>query len=184
MLSGDFGMYLVAVIVWLVTAILTAYAAFLIIMSKVAMALLLAVGPIFIVMSLFQATQRFFESWLAMVINFGLLLILSVAAVQIVMNLFSQLINGVHSTVGISTGDMIAIVIMVIINGLILRQIPSMASALGGGVALATQGTFFGAMHKMGAAKRHLRPTNKFDKINVRERGKSREKLDETEVDN
>ncbi len=74
-LNGDFGKYFLAIIIYLSVIALTAYAAFLIFMSKIALAILLAIGPVFIVMVLFKTTQRFFESWLSMVINYGLLLV-------------------------------------------------------------------------------------------------------------
>jgi type IV secretion system protein VirB6 len=43
---------------------------------------------------------------------------------------------------------------------LVLRQVPAVASALGGGVALATQGAFGAALGRLGGAAGGLRPTN------------------------
>ncbi len=149
-MDGDFGMYIVAFIIWIIVALLTAYAAFLLMMSKVALSLLLAVGPLFIAMILFQPTQRWFDSWFGQVINFGLLLVLSVAAVQIVLGLFDGFISSMLATGGTETEEMVAMVAMVFITGLIMAQVPIIASSLGGGFQLSTMGLF-------GAGMRHGR---------------------------
>ncbi|NMU82432.1 type IV secretion protein, partial [Vibrio parahaemolyticus] len=63
-LDANFGMYLIAIFVLAFGGVLTCVVAFLILLSKIMTTVLLAVGPLFIVMLLFNATQRFFESWL------------------------------------------------------------------------------------------------------------------------
>ncbi|MDF5351418.1 type IV secretion system protein, partial [Vibrio parahaemolyticus] len=86
-LDANFGMYLIAIFVLAFGGVLTCVVAFLILLSKIMTTVLLAVGPLFIVMLLFNATQRFFESWLGMLINQGLILILRVAIGQLMISL-------------------------------------------------------------------------------------------------
>ena len=61
-MNGNFGMYFLAVAVLLIGSCLTLLVAFFILLSKVMVSVLLAIGPAFFVLLLFQATQRFFES--------------------------------------------------------------------------------------------------------------------------
>ena len=154
-MSGDFGFYILALIVWFATVTITAYAAFLMFMSKVALALLLAIGPLFIVLILFDATKKFFESWLGMVFNYALLLVLAAMGIHIIIALFNGILTAIDSTSELAVGNVIDLVSVVILGVLILRQIPSIASALGGGIALATQGAVSGAMRSMGNYRRH-----------------------------
>ncbi len=149
-LNGDFGKYFLAIIIYLSVIALTAYAAFLIFMSKIALAILLAIGPVFIVMVLFKTTQRFFESWLSMVINYGLLLVLAVSAVQITLGLVGKGVGAVHSSGVTEVISMSTILILVILSMLLLRQVPSIASGLAGGVELSTQRVVGESMSKVG----------------------------------
>lgn len=82
-MNGNFGMYLISIIVLVIGAALSLVVAFLILLSKIMTTVLLAIGPLFIIMLLFNTTQRFFESWLGMVMNFGFILILAAAIGQL-----------------------------------------------------------------------------------------------------
>src|SRR5687767_11746249 len=62
-LSGDFAYYLAGFFVYLLIGLTVVYTAFLLALSKVAVAVILTLGPVFIVLLLFDATKRFFESW-------------------------------------------------------------------------------------------------------------------------
>ncbi len=153
-LQGDFGQYLIAIAIYLVVALFVAYAAFLMFMSKVALALLLAVGPIFIVTALFPTTQRFFESWIGMTMNFALLLVFAVSSVQLIFNILGGGITAVQGSNVTEISSMITVVVLVFMSGLVLRQVPSIAAALGGGIALVTQGVFSRGLRGTGQAAR------------------------------
>lgn len=58
------GQYLYALAIWLGTIGLTAYAVMLIILAKLAVAVLLAIGPLFILLLMFAGTKALFEGWL------------------------------------------------------------------------------------------------------------------------
>ncbi|WP_285295826.1 type IV secretion system protein [Aureimonas altamirensis] len=58
--------------------------------AKVALALILVLGPIFIALVLFRVTQPFFSSWLAAVVNFVLLQILTVALITLLITLITD----------------------------------------------------------------------------------------------
>ncbi|EJE4183742.1 type IV secretion system protein [Vibrio parahaemolyticus] len=155
-LDGNFGMYLISLIVLVVGAGLALVVAFLILLSKIMTTVLLGIGPIFIVMLLFNATQRFFESWLSMVMNFGFILVLSAAIGTLMTTLAGSYITamaGGDASALANLGDAAMLCIVFGLCILVIKQVPSVAAALGGGVALATQGALSATMSAM-------RPTN------------------------
>ncbi|NWO07181.1 MAG: type IV secretion system protein [Alteromonadaceae bacterium] len=150
-MSGDFGMYLVAILIMVFGGGVAIVVAFLLLASKVATTVLLAIGPLFIIGLLFNATQRFFESWLGMVINFGMLLLLGSAIGRMVIDVSEAFMNIVESSAS-SMASMTTsayLIAFFALGILVLKQVPAIASALGGGVALATQGALGSAMSAM-----------------------------------
>ncbi|MCL1079065.1 type IV secretion system protein [Parashewanella spongiae] len=150
-MDGNFGMYFLAIAVLLIGSCLTLIVAFFILLSKVMVSILLAIGPAFFVLLLFQATQRFFESWLGMVLNFGFILLLGVASGQLMTSVATSYLEQIahnHSTIStLSDSSMLCIVLALCI--LVMKQIPAMASALGGGVAIAANGAIASSLHSM-----------------------------------
>ncbi|KAA0010065.1 type IV secretion system protein [Billgrantia pellis] len=150
-MSGDFGMYLVAILIMVFGGGVAIVVAFLLLASKVATTVLLAIGPLFIIGLLFNSTQRFFESWLGMVINFGMLLVLGSAIGRMVIDVSEAFMNIVESSAS-SMASMTTsayLIAFFALGILVLKQVPAIASALGGGVALATQGALGSAMSAM-----------------------------------
>ncbi len=141
-MSGNIGMYFVAFIIWLAVIVLTAYAAFLLMLAKVALSVLLGIGPLFICMILFQPTTRWFESWLSQVFNFGLVLVLAVAVVQIILGLFEDMMAALIGSGTVTTESMLAIVALSIISCFVLAQVTTIAASLAGGFGLTTMGAF------------------------------------------
>ncbi len=64
--------------VWCLVGMLCVYAMFLIALSSIALAVLLALGPLFIAMLFFETTKRFFSAWIAQLANYALITILTV----------------------------------------------------------------------------------------------------------
>ncbi len=150
-MDGNFGMYFLAIAVLLIGSCLTLIVAFFILLSKVMVSILLAIGPAFFVLLLFQATQRFFESWLGMVLNFGFILLLGVASGQLMTSVATSYLEQIaHNNSTISTlsdSSMLCIVLALCI--LVMKQIPAMAAALGGGVAIAANGAIASSLHSI-----------------------------------
>ncbi len=150
-MDGNFGMYFLAIAVLLIGSCLTLIVAFFILLSKVMVSILLAIGPAFFVLLLFQATQRFFESWLGMVLNFGFILLLGVASGQLMTSVatsyLTQIANNHSAITTLSDSSMLCVVLGLCI--LVMKQIPAMAAALGGGVAIAAQGAIASSLHAM-----------------------------------
>ena len=77
-LRGDFGFYLAGALVWCLMGVLCVYAMFLIALSSIALAVLLALGPLFVALLFFDATKRLFASWIAQLANYALITVLTV----------------------------------------------------------------------------------------------------------
>ena len=124
--------------IWIATFVVTGFAALLIAISKIALAVMLGIGPIFIIFLLFKSTQRFFEAWLAQVVTYGMINIVVVAFVVLVLGIFQDAAN--DAKIGNNGSDLGIAISAIIVAGLgafVMRQAPQLASGLGGGVTLA-----------------------------------------------
>lgn len=140
-LVGDFGMYMVALLCWGQTIAVTAYACFLIVLSKIALAVVLAIGPLFIVSLLFSTTGDFFSRWIQQLCNFALIIILVIAVNALILTLFERAATGaaaITSTAQIS--KIFPFLVTGAISLLVLAQIPSIAAGLAGGVSANSYG--------------------------------------------
>jgi len=167
-MNGNFGLYLIAIIVLVIGSALVLYVAFLILLASFMVTILLGIGPLFIIALLFNVTQRFFEAWLAMIANFGLLLILSASVGSLMVKLADSFIsqmapNPTASQAMANLADASILCLVFALCILVVRQVPSVAAALGGGIALATQGAFGAAMNAMRPAniRRNMRNVNR-----------------------
>jgi len=77
-LNGNFAYYLAGGAVYLVVSLTALYTIFLLSLSRIALSVLLALGPLFIALLLFNATKRFFEAWVAQLANYALITVLTV----------------------------------------------------------------------------------------------------------
>lgn len=148
--DNSIGSYIFAIIIYIVTCIITAYAAFLVILSKISIAILIAVGPFFIILTMFDSTKRFLEQWVAQLCNYGIMTILTIAFNAFILKLMDSAAEKILQEV--STASQLAnaspIIIIGLISFLIMMQIPTISSALAGGFAIQTFGAFRGAVDR------------------------------------
>lgn len=64
------GFWIIACGVWFAGLVMSGYIAYLLILSKIGLAVLLGVGPIFIMLTIFDTTRKFFDAWMGQVVNF------------------------------------------------------------------------------------------------------------------
>ena len=157
--NGNFGLYFGAIAVWIACGLLCVYTAFLFALSSIALAVLLALGPVFIMFLFFDATKRFFESWIAQLANYALIIILASLIAALILNL---VVNMGASTVNVGNAltvfGSIDFLVTTILAFLLMRQVVSIASALASGVALATGGIVSGLIRRgLGTAGRFNR---------------------------
>jgi len=106
--------------------------------AQVGLALVIALGPLFICLYMWDSTKRFTEAWIAQAANFVILQILVVALAVILSDMYTNLMKADWE----SAVEMIAPVLAItVVSVIILILLPSIASALaGGGAALTGMG--------------------------------------------
>ena len=140
-MSGDPGMYIIAIVVWGVVIAVTAYSCFLIVLAKIALSLVIGLGPLFIVSLLFQRTAQFFSSWIQQLSNYGLLIILVFAANVFISTLFAAAATGAAALSSTTQIDQIfPVVIIGVVSVLVLAQLRSISAGLAGGLSLSSEG--------------------------------------------
>ncbi|AJY28380.1 trbL/VirB6 plasmid conjugal transfer family protein [Burkholderia thailandensis 34] len=140
LLNGDFGAYIDAFAIWAISMVVTVYVGALIALAKIALSLLIAVGPLFIISLLFQPTANFFNSWVQQLANYFMLMVLMVAGNVFVLTLFQRAANASGIT---STAQIDKLFPFFVTGGLslfVIAQIPGIASGLAGGVSLSSYG--------------------------------------------
>jgi type IV secretion system protein VirB6 len=139
---GDLSYVLAGIIVWVLMGLLCVYTMFLIALSHIALAILLALGPFFIATMFFESTKRLFDAWLAQLTNYALVTLLTILVaallLQVVNNYATQ--TAARGT-AILTVDAVNMVLISVLVFLFMRQVLPIASGLAGGVALNTMGT-------------------------------------------
>ena len=155
-LNANFAYYLAGFLVYLLVGLTVVTTAFLLALSKVALALILALGPIFVVLLFFDATKRFFEAWVAQLANYALVTILATLAAALLLSVlrsYTKTTVSLGGSITIAEGARVCIASALVF--LIMRQVMSIAAGLASGVALSTYGVVSGALRwGLGSAKR------------------------------
>ena len=119
-----------------------AFTSFQIVLTKIAMAILIAVGPLFILGLLFEGTKKFFESWAGQVVTYALTSALVIAGVRLLFGMFDDVTNQLAGldAADIGLASLVSVILIGVINVLVILQLPSIAAGLAGGVALQSLG--------------------------------------------
>lgn len=130
-------------VIILVGAALTVYGAFLLILSKMALAILLAIGPIFILLTMFEPTKKLFDAWFGQCLNSVFMVILISASIKLILTILQNYLTDLTAS-GVLANPTINHALPAItasaLGLLVMRQMFSLASVLGGGVALSSLG--------------------------------------------
>ncbi|HZT05222.1 MAG TPA: type IV secretion system protein [Steroidobacteraceae bacterium] len=143
---GRIGFVLAGVAAWAIVGLLCVYTMFLLALSSVALSVLLALGPFFVALLLFDASRRLFEAWLAQLANYALITVLTVMVGALLLHLvatYAQQTAALGTSIRID--DALNMLLATVLVFLFLRQIMPIASGLAGGVALNS----FGAVGRM-----------------------------------
>jgi type IV secretion system protein VirB6 len=146
-LHGDFSYYIAGFAVYLIVGLTAVYTMFLLALSRIALSVLLALGPLFIALLLFDTTKRFFESWIAQLANYAFITILTVLAAALMMTLVSTAASqAAHAGGGIQIAQAVRVCMAAGLTFLIMKQVPSMAAGLASGLALSSFGAISSAV--------------------------------------
>jgi type IV secretion system protein VirB6 len=157
-LDGNFSFYLAGFFVYLAVGVAAVYTIFLLSLAKVALSILLALGPFFIAMLLFHATRRFFDAWVAQLANYALIAVLGTLVVALLMHLLTTAATAAAALgTGITIADGVRVCFASALIFLVLRQVMPMASGLSGGLALSSHRAIssagFWLMQRMSAVR-------------------------------
>lgn len=124
-------------LILLTTSILVAIGGAILLLTKLVLAILAGLGPFFIIALLWKPTVRFFDMWIAQVVNYILLVVLFSATFGLMISIFSGYmmdmeLDGVQS-VSYSLGGAVILSIAMVV---ILVQLPKVSAGLAGGVSI------------------------------------------------
>jgi type IV secretion system protein VirB6 len=136
-MSGNWGFWFGAILVWCLMGVLCVYAMFLIALSSIALAVLLALGPLFIALIFFDATRRYFTAWISQLANYALITVLTVMVAALLLQAVqSYAAQTAARGAAILTVDALNMVLIAMLVFLVLRQVMPIASSLVGGTSL------------------------------------------------
>lgn len=140
-LSQNFSFYIAGMAVYAAVSMTAIYTMFLLALSRIALAVLLALGPFFFALLLFDSTRRFFESWLAQLCNYAFITILTVLVAALMLYVLGRAAENAAALGGtIQIADGIRVCIAAGLTFLVMRQVMPMAASLSSGLALHTFG--------------------------------------------
>ncbi len=167
----NFGAVLGWAIAGLVVAIGTVLVSMLggavVIVAKFSLAIVFAMGPLFILALMFPMTAKFFDSWFAQVMNYTLTIVIMAVVMTFAMKDYDTFIQGADFSgsgddnpmfVALQIGALTGVLIWIIL------QAGGIASGLAGGVSMAAMGIrhlampVTGAMRGMSAARNFVDP--------------------------
>lgn len=139
-----FQLLLVAIVVIAAAAIVFPIGVGMYLLAKVALTLALAVGPVFIVCSMFPATQRFTESWIGVTLSYVLSGTLVASVYSFATDFMAVYARQLLAELGtgaylVDTGAMLIVAICLCI---VLLNVNTMAAALTGGASVNGVGGF------------------------------------------
>jgi type IV secretion system protein VirB6 len=154
---GNFSFYVAGVAVFALVAITAVYTMFLLALSRIALSVLLALGPLFILLLLFDSSKRFFEAWLAQLSNYAFITILTVLVAALMLDVVGAAAQAAASTGGgIQIAQAVRLCLAAGLTILIMRQVMPMAAGLASGLALSSFGIVSAAVAwGLGRATRH-----------------------------
>ena len=145
--NGDISFYLAGFAVYLIVGLVAIYTMFLLALSKIALSILIALGPLFIGLLFFESTKRFMGAWIAQLVNYALVTILTVLAAALMMQVVTAAATQAAAAGGsITIGNAAQVCVAAGLTFLIMKQVPSIAAGLASGVALSSFGAVSSAV--------------------------------------
>lgn len=137
----EYGIKIMGVIFSLIMVFMIIYALYLIILSKVAIALLLGLAPLFILLKVFKSTTGLFEGWIRQLINFFIIPIITYSLLVLVVQLLDSDLKAIEQIQLkgklITSNNLYGIITIAGVSIGLLFQIMGIASGIAGGIQLA-----------------------------------------------
>jgi type IV secretion system protein VirB6 len=119
--------------VYVIGALAAALGFGIVIVAKVTLALLIALGPIFIACSLFDVSRRFFFGWLSQAVNYLVLMALIITVFQLVLSLVGDQWGQINGQDPMAGG--LLFIALSILGAIFFLQTPSIAAGIAGGAS-------------------------------------------------
>ena len=119
--------------VYVIGALAAAIGFGIVIVAKVSLALLVALGPIFVACALFDASRRFFFGWLSQAVNYVLLMALIITIFQLILSLVADQWGSIDG-MDPSAGGLLFIALC-ILGAIFFLQTPAIAAGIAGGAS-------------------------------------------------
>jgi type IV secretion system protein VirB6 len=149
-LQGNFSFYFAAIAVYLMIAITAVYTMFLLTLSRIALSVLLALGPLIVPLFLFDATRRFVEAWFAQLATYAFVAVLAGLVAALMMHLIDQAAAQAQAAGGgITIVHAVRVCLAAGFTFLVMRQVLPMAGGLASGIALSTFGIVSASLHNV-----------------------------------
>lgn len=125
------------VLVYLITGLCCAIAFVEILLARLALSLVILVGPIFIALAMFPETRRWFWSWVSQAVTYILLQILVVAVGQLAIAMTAQAaaLMTANPVLGAFGGNILILAVLLVSIAVLYMRAHSLASAIAGGHA-------------------------------------------------
>jgi type IV secretion system protein VirB6 len=129
----NFAPLILSAVVYIVGALAAAIGFGVVLIAKVALALLVALGPIFIACALFDATRRFFFGWLSQAVNYLVLFALIITVFQLILSLVAQQWSSIDGSDPMAGG--LLFVALCLLGAIFFLQTPAIAAGIAGGAS-------------------------------------------------
>ncbi len=116
----------------LLTVILCGISLATVFLAYLSLTMLLATGPLFIMMLIFDQTKRFFDGWLGQVMTFSIVFVMVAVACVICMDMLSSQLAAGDRTISTALLQLGFFMCMIVV----MVQVRPLASAIGGGVSM------------------------------------------------
>jgi len=130
----DFAPWILGAVVYIVGALAAAIGFGVVLIAKVALALLIALGPIFVACALFEATRRYFFGWLSQAVNYLVLFALIITVFQLILSLVAQQWGSIDSSDPMAGG--LLFVALCLLGAIFFLQTPAIAAGIAGGASV------------------------------------------------
>src|SRR5262245_35867152 len=154
----DLTLALVGAVVFIGTVLMTGAALVLVILAKLALAVLLALGPVFIMLYLFSTTRGFFEGWIRQLANFSLLIVLTFGVLALILKIIEPAAAAFAAKgSAVQLRDTAQYLLMAVIAAFLFAMVSGFAAGVVGGFALHASSALFAAAAPIRATRQEAR---------------------------
>jgi type IV secretion system protein VirB6 len=137
----DVAQIFLGVLILMGTVLMVGIALFLLILSKLGLAILLSIAPVFIALALWKSTQGLFQGWINYLVNYAMIPVVTYALLGLILALMKDPVNAIKlSGENLTMATVVPYLLMGAIAFLLFTQVLRIAASLGGGVALSAAG--------------------------------------------